>query len=59
MVEPPLYYEHQVLKRLKLRASELEELLNIGIVSPVGRRGSDPLYCVEAIVSRQNTTTRG
>ncbi|MDA9450765.1 hypothetical protein XI04_32780 [Bradyrhizobium sp. CCBAU 11430] len=46
---PPLYEEHQVLKCLKLRASELEELLNIGIIAPVARRGRDPLYCVEAI----------
>lgn len=49
MPDQPLYEEHKVLKRLKLRASELEELLNIGIIAPVGRRGSDPLYCVAAI----------
>lgn len=49
MSNPPLYEEHKVLKRLKLRVSELEELLNIGIVAPVGRGGSDPLYCVEII----------
>lgn len=49
MAEPPLYYEHQVLKRLRIRASELEELLNIGMFAPVARRGSDPLYCGEAI----------
>lgn len=49
MSDPPLYEEHQVLRHLKLRVSELEELLNIGIVAPVARRGSETLYCVEAI----------
>ncbi|WP_338310395.1 hypothetical protein [Bradyrhizobium ottawaense] len=33
MSDPPLYEEHHVLRRLKLRASEFEELLNIGIVA--------------------------
>ncbi|MBR0908103.1 hypothetical protein [Bradyrhizobium liaoningense] len=40
MSDPLLYEEQKVLKRLKLRAFELEELLNIGIVAPVARRGA-------------------
>ncbi|RXG89260.1 hypothetical protein [Bradyrhizobium zhanjiangense] len=45
MSEPMLYDEHQVLKRLKLRATELHDLLNVGIIAPVARRSRDPLYC--------------
>ncbi|MCK1622417.1 hypothetical protein IVA98_03990 [Bradyrhizobium sp. 160] len=49
MADPPLYQEHEVLKRLKLRPSELEALLNVGIIAPVARRGSDPMYCAATI----------
>lgn len=49
MPELPLYYEHQVLKRLKLSASELFDLLNVGIIAPVARRGGDRMYCAATI----------
>ncbi|MDA9488747.1 hypothetical protein XI08_05860 [Bradyrhizobium sp. CCBAU 11361] len=49
MSDPPLYEEYQVLRRLKLRASELFDLLNLGIVAPVARRGRDPMYCAATI----------
>ena len=38
-----------MLKRLKLRASELHDLLNVGILAPVARRGGDPMYCAATI----------
>ncbi|MHC2283023.1 hypothetical protein ACVME8_009666 [Bradyrhizobium diazoefficiens] len=49
MSEPPLYHEYQVLKRLKIRASELFDLQNIGMLAPVARTGGDPMYCAETI----------
>lgn len=49
MSDPPLYEEYQVLRRLKLRASELFDLLNLGILAPVARRGRDPMYCAATI----------
>ncbi|WP_152621149.1 hypothetical protein [Bradyrhizobium japonicum] len=62
MPEPPLYEEYQVLKRLKLRASELDGLLNIGIIAPVARRGSDPMYCavtIDALATDYHHTRMG
>ncbi|MGY4629104.1 hypothetical protein [Bradyrhizobium sp. USDA 4486] len=62
MSEPPLYHEHQVLKRLRIRSSELEELLNIGMVAPVARRGSDPMYCavtIDALATDYHHTRMG
>ncbi|UPJ60544.1 hypothetical protein [Bradyrhizobium sp. 192] len=49
MSEPPLYQEYEVLKRLKLRASELFDLLNVGIIAPVARRGPDAMYWAATI----------
>lgn len=49
MADPLLYAEHEVLKRLKLRPSELEALLNAGIIAPVARRWSEPMYCAATI----------
>jgi hypothetical protein len=49
MSEPPLYQEYEVLKRLKLRASELFDLLNVGVIAPVARRSCDPMYCAATI----------
>ncbi|MDA9477880.1 hypothetical protein XI03_26045 [Bradyrhizobium sp. CCBAU 65884] len=60
MSDPPLYEEHQVLRRLKLRASELEELLNIGMVAPVARRGRDPLYwAIDALTTDYHNKRMG
>lgn len=53
MADPPLYEEYEVLKRLKLRASELFDLLNVGIIAPVARRGRDPMYCATTIDALQ------
>ncbi|WP_018460237.1 hypothetical protein [Bradyrhizobium sp. WSM4349] len=49
MADPPLYQEYEVLKRLKLRPSELEAVLNVGIIAPVARRWSAPMYCAATI----------
>ncbi|HEV2153172.1 hypothetical protein [Bradyrhizobium sp.] len=38
-----------MLKRLKIRASELGDLQNIGMLPPVARRSGDPMYCVEMV----------
>ena len=49
-MQPPLYYEIEVLKRLKLQRRELEGLLGIGILAPVARDSAgQPMYCVETI----------
>lgn len=62
MSGPPLYEEYQVLKRLKLRASELHDLQNIGMIAPVARRGSDPMYCagtIDALATDYHHTRMG
>ncbi|SCB33325.1 hypothetical protein GA0061099_100511 [Bradyrhizobium yuanmingense] len=47
---PPLYDEREVLEWLKLKAYELEELLNVGIIAPVaGGPTGEPRYCAETI----------
>lgn len=62
MSGPPLYEEYQVLKRLKLRASVLHDLQNIGMIAPVARRGSDPMYCagtIDALATDYHHTRMG
>ena len=49
-MQPLLYTELEVLKRLKLQRRELQELLDIGLVAPVARASAgQPMYCVETI----------
>lgn len=47
---PSLYGEHEVLVRLQLGGSELEVLLDIGIIAPVaGGPTGEPRYCAETV----------
>lgn len=49
---PPLYDEREVLKRLDLKACELEDIVNVGIIAPVaGGPNGEPRYCSETIDS--------
>jgi hypothetical protein len=49
-MQPPLYTEPEVLKRLRLQIRELGGLLDIGLVAPVARDSAgQPMYCVETI----------
>jgi hypothetical protein len=48
-MQPPLYDEHEVLKRLKVQRRELAGLLDVGLIAPVARSMGQPMYCAEAI----------
>jgi hypothetical protein len=57
MTDPNTYEDYEVLDRLKLRRYELDGLLDLGIIAPVGRNASGrPLYCtatIETLTTRQ------
>ncbi|GMO78862.1 hypothetical protein [Bradyrhizobium ottawaense] len=64
MISDPtsLYEECEVLDRLELRGHELEALLNVGIIAPVARRWSEPLYCaatIDALATSYHHTRMG
>ena len=58
-MQPPLYTEPEVLKRLKLQIRELDGLLDVGLLAPVARDSAgQALYCAEAIDSLSSQKER-